>query len=134
MLLRRLIVRSQYITDGLVRPHGLTGPQFLVLLMIGNNQGLTQAELVRLIESDPNTVSAMVRRLAERGLVIRSPHPDDKRAMQVRLTDEGERLARVGLKDMNRLSRHLARTMPPTHADTIKAWMTSLVALEEVPS
>lgn len=133
VLLRRMIVRSQQVTDALVRPHGLTGPQFLALMLIGNNPGLTQTNLTRLIESDANTISALVRRLAERGLVIRAPHPRDRRAMQLTLTEEGTRLAKAGLKDMNRLSRHLARTMPKRHAGAITDWMTSLVTLREVP-
>lgn len=134
VLLRRLIARSQTLTDELVRPHGLTGPQFLTLLLIGNNAGLTQADLTRLIESDPNTVSDLVRRLASRGLVARSPHPKDRRATQLQLTEAGTVLARAGLNDMNRLSRHLARTMPKRHAKVISDWLLSIISLRELPA
>ncbi|PPF60750.1 MarR family transcriptional regulator [Clavibacter michiganensis] len=41
---------------------------------------------------DKSTMTAHVRRLEERGLVIREPDPDDRRAVLVRATPEAERV------------------------------------------
>ena len=53
---------------------------------------LKQSELVVLLDSDANTLSAMLRRLQIRGLIQRDRHPDDSRAKSVRLTESGVKL------------------------------------------
>jgi DNA-binding MarR family transcriptional regulator len=44
---------------------------------------------------DVNTTSQVVRTLAARGLLARTPHPQDSRAVALRLTPEGAELTRA---------------------------------------
>lgn len=87
-LLRRSLVRIRALTAELVEPHGLTAPQFLALLWIRDSEGLTQVALSEELDSDQNTVSAMMRRLEEKGLVVRERHAGDGRAVVLRVTDD----------------------------------------------
>jgi DNA-binding MarR family transcriptional regulator len=69
--------------------HGLSLPQFEVLLVLNQEQGLTQQELAgRLLVSKGN-VCAMIARMEANGLVERRSDPDDRRANRVFPTKHG---------------------------------------------
>lgn len=51
--------------------------------------GLTLGELSRRMMVSNGNLTGLVERLAEQGLVDRAPHPSDRRAATVRLTDNG---------------------------------------------
>ena len=72
-------------------PLSVTPDQFTILrwLVEGDTQGLTQSELTKRMASDPNTITATVRRMESAGLLERSPHESDGRAKRVRVTEHG---------------------------------------------
>ncbi|HZZ77695.1 MAG TPA: MarR family transcriptional regulator [Gemmataceae bacterium] len=72
--------------------HGITADQFVLLACLGEQDAVTQQDLVQRAASDPSTIRAMLVLLEGRGLVIRGRHPDDGRARVVRLTSKGRRL------------------------------------------
>ncbi|HEY3863468.1 MAG TPA: MarR family transcriptional regulator [Verrucomicrobiae bacterium] len=77
---------------------GVTPDQFTALrtLMEHEPQGLTQSGLNRLISSDPNTIGALVERMAGNGWITRDRHERDRRAYRLRLTPAGrEKFERV---------------------------------------
>jgi DNA-binding MarR family transcriptional regulator len=71
---------------------GVTADQFVVLSALADADAVTQQDLVRRVNSDPNTVRAILLLLEGRGLVARDPHPADGRARRVMLTAAGRRL------------------------------------------
>jgi DNA-binding MarR family transcriptional regulator len=54
---------------------------------------MTQRELSQILECTPRNVTGLVDALENAGLVARSRHPTDRRAVLVALTDGGESLA-----------------------------------------
>jgi DNA-binding MarR family transcriptional regulator len=77
-----------------LREHGLTVPQFLVVMALYRQarhgwDPLTQSEVALRLGMDANTTSQVVRNLERRGLLTRSPHPDDARARALALTPQG---------------------------------------------
>jgi DNA-binding MarR family transcriptional regulator len=75
-------------------PYELTVPQFLVMMALYRQNRhdwppLTQAEVSTRLGMDANTTSQIARALERRGLLTRSPHPDDARARALALTDLG---------------------------------------------
>jgi DNA-binding MarR family transcriptional regulator len=70
---------------------GVTPDQFTALrtLMEHEPQGLTQSGLNRLIASDPNTIGALVERMASMGWITRVRHEQDRRAYRLCLTPAG---------------------------------------------
>ena len=129
-LLRRTLLRIDRLSGGLIGPHGLTNQQFLALFLIRDQEGLTQVELTTQLDSDQNTVSAMVRRLASRGLVTREPHPTDRRAIRLIATAEGSQCVEHALPDIDRLSLKLAALMPAKHEKVIVGWLEKVASLE----
>lgn len=70
---------------------GITPDQFTILrwLSEGDPNGLTQSEITQRMASDPNTITATVRRMEKAGLLERLPHESDGRAKRVRLLPLG---------------------------------------------
>lgn len=77
-----------------IAPLGITPDQYTILrwLLEGDSDGLTQSELTLRMASDPNTITATVRRMETAGLLKRTPHESDRRAKRVRIQPEGRRV------------------------------------------
>lgn len=83
-------------TERAARTNGLTPQRYLLLLMIkGAPDGSEQATVTDLVDRlgvAQSTVTELVNRAEEMGLVERAPADHDGRVAYLRLTDEGERL------------------------------------------
>jgi len=77
--------------DQILRPHGVTRSQWWVLANLARNRSrsLSQVELGRLLDMGKASVGTLIQALEKSGLVARVPAPDDARAKQVMLTNEG---------------------------------------------
>lgn len=51
------------------------------------------AELIRVFGYKPSTLTGMLDRLEEKGLVVRDPNPGDRRSFLIRVTAEGTSIA-----------------------------------------
>ena len=105
-LLRRFLRRSEEVS----RRHGLTPRQYLLLLMIKASEETPEpATIGRLVERlalTQSTVTELVQRAEEAGLVTRRPSPDDGRVAHLSLTPVGA----------TRLARERSRSSGPTRA------------------
>ncbi len=68
---------------------GVTGPQRLVLRIVGRFPGIPAGHLSRLLHIDPSTLSGTVKRLERQGLLRRRADPRDGRRWLLGLTDSG---------------------------------------------
>ena len=71
---------------------GLTGPQWVMLMRIANGMGHTAAELCRTIGYDSGSMTRMLDRLVEQGLIRRDRSEDDRRVVHLSLTEAGQAL------------------------------------------
>jgi MarR family transcriptional regulator, organic hydroperoxide resistance regulator len=74
---------------------GVTGPQRLVIRMVGAHPGLTPGELATQLHLHPSTVTGIVKRLLARGLVKRRVDTEDRRRLLFDLTPKGKRVYNV---------------------------------------
>lgn len=97
--LNRKLERVQRLT---VRDTGLTPPQYVALSQLWERDGQPLKDLAAGNHCTPATMTTIVDGLERKGLVTREPHPDDRRSLQVKLTDEGERMrgAAPGVEEM----------------------------------
>lgn len=70
----------------------LTYPQYLTLLAAWEQDGRTVAELGRAIDLDSGTLSPLLRRLEQAGLIRRERSVSDERVVRVYLTERGRDL------------------------------------------
>ena len=87
--LRRIMRATDMHAKSLARETGLTTSQFLVLLSIGEAGELTIGGIARQVNLSQATVTSIVDRLADAGMLARQRGDDDKRKVFVRLTQAG---------------------------------------------
>ncbi|HYB84434.1 MAG TPA: MarR family transcriptional regulator [archaeon] len=76
-----------------LREHGtqlLSVPQFRTLLFISRNQGASLSEVADHIGLTLPSMSALVDGLVARNFVVRRTHQDDRRRVDLKLTEKGE--------------------------------------------
>ncbi len=81
--------------------HELSLTESAVLARLGRDGPATTAELARAENMRPQSMSAAIATLEERGLVGRKPHPSDGRQVNVVLTDKGAAV-RSSAKELKR--------------------------------
>jgi DNA-binding MarR family transcriptional regulator len=64
---------------------GITGPQRLVLRVVGQFPGLSAGELAHIVRLHPSTITGILQRLVARGLLERTRDPGDSRRARLRL-------------------------------------------------
>jgi len=75
--------------DQRAREHGMTRAQWGALVRLQRQEGMTQAELAENLEIQPISLVRLIDRLCLHGLVERRPHPRDRRANRLYLTEKG---------------------------------------------
>lgn len=75
-----------------IRPLGLTPGVFPFLLALWDRDGRTQAELAADADVEQATAANTLNRMERDGLIARFPHPNDKRARIIALTDRARAL------------------------------------------
>lgn len=74
------------------RSLGVTGPQRLVIRVVGLAPGISAGGLARILHLHPSTLTGVLKRLESQRLVSRVPHAGDGRRAVLQLTSAGERL------------------------------------------
>jgi DNA-binding MarR family transcriptional regulator len=72
---------------------GVTGPQRLVLRLIGHYEELSPGEVADILHVHPSSLTGMLRRLERGGLIRRRRHPEDGRRAVLTLTSRGRTLS-----------------------------------------
>lgn len=105
-------------SEEIVRSHGLTPQHYQLLLALKgfpDREWATVMELAERLQLRHHSVVELINRAQNQGLVLRTRHPDDGRAVQVTLTKEGDKImAKLGALHRDELRRmHLS--MPIWH-------------------
>ena len=87
--LRRVVRLLRLSSRALEKKHGLSGAQLFVLQQLAGTRVSSVADLAERTVTDQSSVSVVVRRLVEKGLVQRSPSKTDARSVELRLTGAG---------------------------------------------
>ena len=110
---------------------GVTGPQRLVLRVVGLYPGMSAGDLASVLHVHPSTLTGVLQRLVDQQMLARADDPHDRRRAVLRLTRKGARanavrrgtvetavadaLAGVSARDraaarrvLERIARHLA--------------------------
>jgi DNA-binding MarR family transcriptional regulator len=74
---------------------GVSGPERLVLRIVGEMPGITPGALADTMHLDPSTLTGLLQRLVRRKLLSRSADPHDARKSHLRLTAGGRAIDEV---------------------------------------
>lgn len=99
--------------DGQLRGVGLTTPQYAALSVLGDEAGLSGAELARRCFVTPQTMNAILVNLESRGLIERQPHPEHGRVLQTYLTAPGEELVSQAHEMVEEIEQRMVAGLDP---------------------
>lgn len=80
------------------------GSQSRILILLGESGPMTQRKLTELLGIQPGSASEVISKLDRAGLIQRSPSQNDRRTVDIRLTEEGARLSMQARQQ--RIRRH----------------------------
>ena len=93
--------------DQRARQFGISRAQWTVLMRLDRFEGLKQSELAEVLDLQPISLTRLLDRLAENGLIERRPDPNDRRANRLYLTPAArpllEQLSKLGEAMMEEL-------------------------------
>ncbi len=87
--LRRIIRASDLHSKYLVKQTGLTTAQLLLMQTVSANDSTTIGKIADEINLSQATVTTILDRLEERGLLVREGSKEDKRKVHIKLTELG---------------------------------------------
>lgn len=67
----------------------VTYPQYLVLLLLWEQDTLTVKKLGELLALDSGTLTPMLKRMEQNGLIVRKRSSEDERSVMIKLTEKG---------------------------------------------
>jgi DNA-binding MarR family transcriptional regulator len=74
---------------------GVTGPERMVVRLVGRYPGISAGDLARLLRVHPSTLTGVLKRLVRRGLVVRRADASDARRALLTLTPRGRVVDRL---------------------------------------
>ena len=89
--------------DQKARQFGMTRAQWSVLFRLERHEGLKQSELAEILDIQPITLTRLIDRLCDNGLIERRSDPNDRRAKRLFLTPA----ARPVLEKFNVLTKDM---------------------------
>ena len=100
--------------DQRARQFGVSRAQWAVLMRIERNEGLKQSELAEMLDLQPITLTRLLDRLADNGLIERRADPNDRRANRLYLKPAAKpllgRLADLGADMMETVLEGISLT------------------------
>ncbi|WP_217898798.1 MarR family winged helix-turn-helix transcriptional regulator [Puniceibacterium sediminis] len=111
--------------DTAFRPLGITNGQFSLLMSLNRPDGPRISDLVPLLGMDRTTLTAALKPLERRGLILSLPDSSDARVRRLALTDTGRDLLRAALpiwrSEHDALDRDLTTIAPQDLREGLKA-------------
>jgi MarR family transcriptional regulator, organic hydroperoxide resistance regulator len=112
---------------------GVTGPQRLVLRVVGMFPGLSAGALASILHVHPSTLTGVLQRLVAQRLVTRSAEPGDRRRAVLHLTDRGVTVNAITEGTVEAAVRDALRTISDRDRGATMAVLAVLAAQLERP-
>lgn len=101
----------------IMKPMGLTTPQFRMIVQLQREDGVTQSHLANILAVGKVSTGGLIDRLEQSGWIERRPDPNDRRSNLIYLTDQahaiedrmldtGKALTKQTLKNINAKQRN----------------------------
>lgn len=112
---------------------GITGPQRLVLRVVGQFPGMSAGDLAHVVRLHPSTITGILQRLVSRGLVARERDPLDSRRAQLRITPAAAVYIRDSAGTVERAVRKALRKAGATRVQTASAVLEAVASTLNQP-
>jgi DNA-binding MarR family transcriptional regulator len=112
--------------DEALRPHGLTNGQFSLLMSLNRAAAPRIGDVAPLLAMDRTTLTANLKPLERRALVVVVVDPKDKRSRRLQLTDAGCDLLVAALPVWRATHAEIDRLLPDADPDRLRADLLAL--------
>ncbi|MYL32289.1 MarR family transcriptional regulator [Pontibacillus yanchengensis] len=75
-----------------LEPYNLAPEQNLIMMLLWEEDGLTQNQLAQKLNKDKTNVARMASNLEKKGFITRSLYEEDRRSLKLYLTENGKQL------------------------------------------
>ena len=110
-----------------IRPAGVGIGQWAILVFLWVRDGLSQAELSRLVAIEPPTMVRTIDRMVRDGLVSRAGDPSDGRLSRIYLTERGRALRAELVPKAIAVNEAAAARLTPAEGATLHRLLTKLL-------
>jgi MarR family transcriptional regulator, organic hydroperoxide resistance regulator len=116
----------QSMSKRMVAELGVTGPQRLVIRLIGRFPNILAGQLSELLHLHPSTLTGILQRLEERGLISRRRDRADLRRAHFSLTAKGRKLDALQAGTVEAVVRRVLGKLPEHKIDAAKKTLLAL--------
>ena len=112
--------------DDALRPLGLTNGQFSLLMALNRPEPPPMGPVAAVLAMDRTTLTAALKPLERRGLVVVEPDPRDRRGRLLRLTEEGRRLLTAAFPIWKETHEKVDRQLSSVDMAVLRAGMMAI--------
>jgi DNA-binding MarR family transcriptional regulator len=116
----------QTASKSMARRRGITGPQRVVLRIVGRFPQLAPSQLAAIVHLHPSTLTGILKRLEGRGLIKRRVDPNDRRRSFLVLTPKGRAIDVDDVHTVERVLATLFATLPPAQTAATQRTLRAL--------
>lgn len=113
---------------------GVTGPQRLVIRMTGKFPGISAGELAQILHVHKSSLTGVLQRLEERGLIKRSGDPEDGRRAIFSLTAKGKEVDALRAGTVEQAIRKAIGRLPADKVEAAREVLTIVAAALDADS
>lgn len=130
-LYRAANAARSHLTNTVLRPHDLTWTGFLVLWLLWLWESMETRYVAESVGISKATLTGVTKTLISRGLVERVPSDVDRRLVELRLSDKGERLMAELYPSFNKAESQLVAEVSPADVSTLTESLRHIVRVAE---
>jgi DNA-binding MarR family transcriptional regulator len=108
-------------------PHGITGRELAVLLVLAGREPASQQEAAGRLGIDRTTMVAFIDGLERKGLVARRPDANDRRRNVLALTESGTDTLRLAIKASDDAQRRFLGPLTHSASEQLKRSLYKLI-------
>jgi len=123
-----LVHELQKTSKRMRRQLGVTGPQRLVLRVVGLSSGMSAGTLAKVLHVHPSTLTGVFRRLQSQGLLRRHGDPRDARRSVFQLSAKGARVNRALEGTVEAAVGRALKQHSMHHQHHVRTFLSTLVA------
>lgn len=131
--IRRLMQAGELYTKELNKTHQVSVPQLYCLLALYEHGPLPPSQIAKYVMVNSSTVTGIIDRLEQKGLVSRLRDSPDRRVINIQLTEAGKDLARNAPPPVQHKIVEGLKRLPQSKINKIVQSLHTLTHMLEIP-
>ncbi len=110
-----------------LKPYGLTNMQHLVLEGLWYREGMTAAEIGKLLILDKATLSGVLERMSDTGWIIKKQDPDDGRVQRIYPSEKANQAKDRLIAERKKANQKILKPLKPEERILLKRLLRYLI-------